>query len=237
MRNVWKFALALVLALGLQAGHAVQALATTLTGQIAVTNSSTSADLGFVGNYYQIFGEYGLATNSSQGLNVSFSDSSAPFSILGTNGPDATYPYLGGVAGFANTSNDLGAGSRNYAYLAGTVAGTATNQNSFSTASGVPELSQSVLWSLGAGNLLTASWVNTDSSIVAATIVYYTPDKVFLLVGDLAAFSASFGGTATPVNFTFVATTPIPAALPLFATGLGLVSFIGWRRKKLASAA
>jgi hypothetical protein len=237
MKFIRNLAIALGFALCVLGGKVGQALATTLTGQIAVTNSSTAAALGFVGSYYQIFGEYGLATNSSQGLDVSFSDSSAPFSILGTNGPDATYPYLGGVVGFASTSNDLGAGSRNYAYLAGTVAGTATNQNSFSTASGVPELSQSVLWSLSAGNLLTASWVNTDSSIVAATIVFYQPDKVFLLVGDLAAFSASFGGTATPVNFTFVATTPIPAALPLFATGLGLVSFIGWRRKKLAAAA
>lgn len=31
--------------------------------------------------------------------------------------------------------------------------------------------------------------------------------------------------------------TPLPAALPLFATGLGAMGFLGWRRKKKAQAA
>jgi len=30
---------------------------------------------------------------------------------------------------------------------------------------------------------------------------------------------------------------PIPAALPLFATGLGVLGLLGWRRKKKAQAA
>jgi len=235
MRFIRNLAIALGFALCLQGGHAGQALATTLTGQIAVTNSSTSADLGFVGNFFALFGEYGLTNNPAQSLTVSFSDSSTPFSLLATNGPSATYPYLGGVVGFANSNNDLAAGSNNYAYLAGTVAGTATNQNAFSAATAISELSQSVLWSLGAGNQLTAGWVNTDASIVTAAIMYYAPDNVFVLTGDAAAFQAGFGG-GTQVNLTFVATTPLPAALPLFATGLGLVSFVGWRRKRLASA-
>jgi len=29
----------------------------------------------------------------------------------------------------------------------------------------------------------------------------------------------------------FVSETPLPAALPLFATGLGVLGLIGWRRK------
>jgi hypothetical protein len=33
-----------------------------------------------------------------------------------------------------------------------------------------------------------------------------------------------------------VAATPIPAALPLFATALGLFGFVGWRRKAAGSA-
>ena len=31
--------------------------------------------------------------------------------------------------------------------------------------------------------------------------------------------------------------TPLPAALPLFATGLGALGLLGWRRKKKAAAA
>jgi hypothetical protein len=32
------------------------------------------------------------------------------------------------------------------------------------------------------------------------------------------------------------ATTPLPAALPLFASGLGALGLLGWRRKKKAAA-
>lgn len=32
------------------------------------------------------------------------------------------------------------------------------------------------------------------------------------------------------------AATPLPAALPLFATGLGAMGFFGWRRKRKAQA-
>jgi len=31
-------------------------------------------------------------------------------------------------------------------------------------------------------------------------------------------------------------TTPLPATLPLFATGLGAFGLLGWRRKKRAAA-
>jgi hypothetical protein len=40
-------------------------------------------------------------------------------------------------------------------------------------------------------------------------------------------------GAAT---FSLVAETPLPAALPLFATGLGALGLIGWRRKKKTAA-
>jgi hypothetical protein len=38
------------------------------------------------------------------------------------------------------------------------------------------------------------------------------------------------------LTFTLVAETPLPAALPLFATGLGALGLLGWRRKKKAAA-
>lgn len=44
------------------------------------------------------------------------------------------------------------------------------------------------------------------------------------------------GGTSDFTLFT-VANTPLPAALPLFATGLGAIGLLGWRRKRKASAA
>jgi hypothetical protein len=51
---------------------------------------------------------------------------------------------------------------------------------------------------------------------------------------SLTAFNANL----TSVQFAsdVEATTPIPAALPLFATGLGALSLLGWRRKRKAQA-
>lgn len=45
--------------------------------------------------------------------------------------------------------------------------------------------------------------------------------------------SNSVAGIWTQEN---VAATPLPAALPLFATGLGALGLLGWRRKKKAAA-
>ena len=39
------------------------------------------------------------------------------------------------------------------------------------------------------------------------------------------------------VSVSAVSATPLPAALPLFATGLGALGLLGWRRKRKASAA
>jgi hypothetical protein len=43
--------------------------------------------------------------------------------------------------------------------------------------------------------------------------------------------TATFIGTETSMDFQ-VSTTPLPAALPLFATGLGAMGLFGWRRKR-----
>jgi hypothetical protein len=44
-----------------------------------------------------------------------------------------------------------------------------------------------------------------------------------------------FGALALDdVSLTSVAATPLPAALPLFASGLGALGFLGWRRKRTA---
>jgi hypothetical protein len=52
------------------------------------------------------------------------------------------------------------------------------------------------------------------------------------------------GGNTGPDSLTVnsltvdtLTTTPIPAALPLFASGLGALGVVGWRRKRKAKAA
>jgi len=46
-----------------------------------------------------------------------------------------------------------------------------------------------------------------------------------------------FGLSSGEVFFQSDVATPLPAALPLFATGLGALGLLGWRRKRKAQAA
>jgi len=45
-----------------------------------------------------------------------------------------------------------------------------------------------------------------------------------------------FGTDAVLAQFVVTASTPVPAALPLFATGLGALGLLGWRRKRKTAA-
>ncbi len=57
--------------------------------------------------------------------------------------------------------------------------------------------------------------------------------------GDPLCIIVGFGQLAGSLTGTFapeVAATPLPAALPMFATGLGALGLFGWRRKRKAQA-
>jgi len=54
--------------------------------------------------------------------------------------------------------------------------------------------------------------------------------------GNPTPLSAALDGYASQTFDISIATTPIPEALPLFATGLGFLGLLGWRRKKKAAA-
>jgi hypothetical protein len=86
-----------------------------------------------------------------------------------TTGPIIHSLIWGGIVGFANTSDNLGAGSFNYAYLGGTTLtapgiAASAGANSFINATGIPEDIETSIWSIDAGNAVTAQWINTDLS-------------------------------------------------------------------------
>jgi hypothetical protein len=54
--------------------------------------------------------------------------------------------------------------------------------------------------------------------------------------GDYAAGAGGYAVNYSAPGTWEVTTTPIPAALPLFATGLGALGLLGWRRKRKAQA-
>ncbi|OJT15404.1 hypothetical protein TRAPUB_8033 [Trametes pubescens] len=178
------------------------------TGTIRVADTN-GAVLGYVSSSANEYGEYSLATDAAGALSVALrrcDSNDSPFDIEALNGL-STYPYLGGVVGFANTDDNLRAGSFNYVYIAGTsqvAHGPAQSApNAFSAAAGTPKDVESAVWTLSGADALAFNWVNTDGSAAAGTLVYVPSSAAFTYTGDLAAFVATFG-PATAVTFTFV---------------------------------
>jgi hypothetical protein len=99
----------------------------------------------------------------------------------------------------------------------------------------------------GTGTLLATLAIPTTPS--GACVGFAAPFCPFVANGIAfagTAMSVSFAGVANQVVFddvTFGSTTPgggavpLPAAFPLFATGLGALGFLGWRRKQKAATA
>ncbi|KIY72535.1 hypothetical protein CYLTODRAFT_407255 [Cylindrobasidium torrendii FP15055 ss-10] len=176
----------------------------TATGHLLAYDSEDHL-LGYVGNKLNTYGEYGVTSVASEYLLVSYTVSSdnnaVPFDIRVLNGQTAsTYPFLGATVGFTST-DDLNTGSTNYAYLTGV--GSSTGQssvpknvpNSFSAASGLTKNSETTIWTLDpTSHALSGHWINTNGNAAPTYLAYYAPDNVFVLVGDLGAFTTSFGG-------------------------------------------
>jgi hypothetical protein len=79
-----------------------------------------------------------------------------------------------------------------------------------------------------ADSTTNVAW-NINSIGTIDTRLVFAPDEMPQLA-DLSAFRIF--GTPTPPN-----QVPVPPALPLFATGLGALGLLGWRRKRKAIAA
>jgi hypothetical protein len=63
----------------------------------------------------------------------------------------------------------------------------------------------------------------------------FTASSNTTLISLLGNSGSSYIGLDN-VSVTFVSGTPLPAALPLFVTGLGVMGLFGWRRKRNAAA-
>jgi hypothetical protein len=77
---------------------------------------------------------------------------------------------------------------------------------------------------------------NTDDNMqILRAVVNLPGDEVWVKL--VFSSASTFEGTNTP-EYLFAwsgSVVPVPAALPLFATGLAVLGFAGWRRKRVAA--
>lgn len=176
----------------------INASASTLY-TIQVTNATTNESLGYVSKLFNAFGEYTLGNQSNAMIVTSLGSS-----LFNSN---PSYPTIGAISGYANSSDDLGVGSFHYAYIGGISSG---GSNSYSDTTGYLRSSQTSIWSQ-AGNQLLAQWTNPDNSAVSTPIVLV--DGFFVLTGDTNAFRDQFG-MGVQVNFTLEAVPQVISVAP-----------------------
>jgi hypothetical protein len=89
------------------------------------------------------------------------------------------------------------------------------------------------------GNPSTGTWSGGTANIFV--VHFDNQGLVFEFASNVSSFTIS---GLSPVNLSNITgldgpttATPLPAALPLFAGGLGALGLLGWRRKRKAAAA
>jgi hypothetical protein len=84
------------------------------------------------------------------------------------------------------------------------------------------------------GEVITGVSLASNGLVGATPSVSFNGTDALFKQSTTTSFNAIGGKTA--VFDVTTATTPLPAALPLFATGIGGLGLLGWRRKRKALA-
>jgi hypothetical protein len=129
-------------------------------------------------------------------------------------------------------SNDLGTHTGFWTHTGSILDTSDSGPNSGST-----PFSLIAMW----GGLSATTGVFTPaSSVQAASNDGTIPDGINFLGGgpetDGPCNDCYGPGIVATINTADITNTPLPAALPLFATGIGGLGFLGWRRKRKAQA-
>jgi hypothetical protein len=177
-----------------------------LHGYIAAKRAGTDTLLGYVAHDYNVFGENGLTNPSNPvagALKVILpaeSERTGPFNLEVEDPVMTSYPFLGFISGFSNTSPDLSTGKFNYLYLGGVketpaYSPPADQPNSFSESTTISARSESAVWHHeNTTGQLTPQWINMGGSIPSIFYGYVPSEQVVIATGDKGAFESELGG-------------------------------------------
>jgi len=137
-----------------------------------------------------------------------------------------------------------GAGGSNPALTAGQVSEIGSLMlNGLSSDTNSSAATQLAIWMLEYGSEFSYSGVSSAVTALALTYEsnvmpggeWYCPNCTVTLLSSLGDQSLGYALLPTEGGGTLPA-VPLPATLPLFATGLGALGLLGWRRKRKATA-
>lgn len=181
---------------------------TVLDGNFAI---SYAVGVGNAPSFGRVLGSFNSSTDKG-----SFSNEAVPLSETGffDVSPAGSCGYLCGKADTASgtitltfSSLELIVGTNTYTETGGPYQATATYMANYKNDT------DSVTWS---------------SSVIPVT---FSNGEVV----DITLYNASDWTIDPEISFKVVSQTPLPAALPLFAGGLGVMSLLGLRRKRKAT--
>ncbi|KAJ7185514.1 hypothetical protein C8R46DRAFT_1207668 [Mycena filopes] len=178
---------------------------------VAQILAADGTSLGYIAENTNNNNHFGLTTEKSAALGLQFTIDST---VVGASQLDigaatsyaAAWPLMGAIDGVVNTSDNLSAGSTNFAYIQG-VTHTPPSSPPASVSNSYPsaENCESAIWSYNAlTNALTAQWVNTDGSLPPTAIAFVSGSNALLITGDYTAFSQAFA-TSQLVTLVFAA--------------------------------
>jgi len=177
----------------------------------------TGSCIGYVGKDCNSYGQYGVTNDADLHLVVSIdleAAASGGTDIKTVNGPDANFPYFGGISGYTSDCDcaNLKKNSKNYAYLGATsqtlpFSSATTSGNSFTSKTKITRGVQSAIFSYDSEtHEIAPQWINEDSSQPETHLGYSQGSLV--LTGDRDIFSTLLGGADTKwVSLHFVPTS------------------------------
>jgi hypothetical protein len=111
------------------------------------------------------------------------------------------------------------------------IGGLMANGNANIGTANVSAATQLAIWEVEYGSAFRFAGVSWQTSNLATTLINDLGSSI-PLNANIELFTDEGNQTLGTLITPFITPTPLPAALPLFATGIGVMGLLGWRRKK-----